>query len=173
MKNVIVMGSLLVCMAVVSGCASPGGMPIVGPFSAMYSSHADKAKMARSVMASPRVAADKKDAVIRAVNMSMAPGEIAAGYQVDILSLFGTDYTWGEVGIQALAATADIAAEAAAGITLYNTITRDSHDTKTKVEIVNNGDGNIQTINQGGTMSGSGSNTALDGAANGDVNVGP
>ena len=86
MKNVIVMGSLLVCMAVVSGCASTGGMPIVGPFSAMYSSHADKAKMARSVMASPRVAADKKDAVIRAVNMSMAPGEISAGYQVDILS---------------------------------------------------------------------------------------
>lgn len=170
MKHVIEIG-IVGCLLMAAGCTSPGGAYIVGPFSAMSAKHIDKAKMTRSVAINARIAAEKKEPIIRAVNMAMSPGEIAVGYQVDVLSLFSSDYTFSELALQTAGATIDLAGEAAAGIALYNTITKDSHDTKTAVVIYNNGSGNINTINQGsGTLDRS--NIATDGAANGDLAVG-
>lgn len=150
---------LLAC-GMLAGCMSPGGAVIVGPFSAISAKHIDKAKMARSVAMSPRIPQADKPAVISAVNMAMSPGEIAVGYKVDVLALFSSDYTWGEVGIQALTATADLAAEAAAGIALYNTMTKDSHDSTTT------------TITGNGNVVNNNSTTGYIQPQNGNDNVG-
>ena len=174
MKKIIGITLPLIVCAMLSGCASPGGAVIVGPTSYWNSTRIDKAKMTRSVAMSQRIAQADKPAVISAVNMAMSPGEIAVGYKVDVLALLSSEYSGGEILSQTLAATLDLAAEAAAGIALYNTMTKDSHDANATVQITNNGDGNISTINQGsGSMTSSGSNTAVDGGANGNLSVAP
>lgn len=136
---------IAVC-ALVAGCVSQGGAVITGSISAWNAARIDKQKMARSAATTPRIPQEVKPAVISAINMAMSPGEIAVGYKVDVLSLFSSDYSLGEIASQALAATLDLAGEAAAGIALYNTV--NSSSTKNTTSTVNiTGDQN--TVNQG------------------------
>ena len=142
----------LIAVMVLAGCVSPGGAVVTGPISSWNASRIDKQKMVRSVATSTRISQEQKPVVISAVNMAMSPGEIAVGYKVDVLALFSSDYTGGEIFSQALSATADLAGEAAAGIALYNTINKSS--TKTSTDTVNvNVNGDQNTVNQGsGTL---------------------
>jgi len=166
-KVLVLLGSMLVVACV--GCVSPGGAYVVGPLSSWNASRIDKAQMTRCVANSTRIAAEKKEPIVRAVSMSLRPGEIAAGYQVDILSLFDGNYTLGELTTQALAATGDLVGEAAATYGLYKTLTRDSHDTVTTtytINVNNTGHGNTTPINVG-SGSQSGIQTGTQGGATG------
>lgn len=171
--NKIVM-SIGLCLAIgllSGGCASPGGALVVGPFSYASSRHIDKAKMSRSAVMSTQLSTEKKQAVIRAVNMSMGPNEIAAGFQVNVTELFSSNYTGGELFMQGAAALLDLAAEAAAGYALTQTFTKDSHDTR---GVTITGNGNAVNYNDGTGNSNSG--TTIPGSNNntpgGDYNEG-
>jgi hypothetical protein len=135
---------------------SSGGAAIIGPFSYLNAGRIDKQKMTRSVAMSPRLTAEQKVPVITAVNMAMSPGEIAVGYKLDVGSLLSGNFTWGEILSQTLAATADAAVEAAAGYALYNTMTKDSHDSQS---VTVNGNNNAVNYNNGTGNSNTGTTT--------------
>ena len=161
LMEVGIVGLIAVSMV---GCVSQGGARYVGPISAWNAGRIDTAKQARNVAASTKIPMEKKEPIIKAINMSMAPGEIAAGYQIDVLSLLDGGYTAGELASQVGAATLDLAGEAAAGVALYNTVNKSSSKTSSTTYNVN---GNNNQFNGNGTQR---NNAASGGGANGDIN---
>lgn len=159
MKKIAEVVMPIVACAFLAGCMSPGGAVMTGPLSYLNAGRIDKAKMARSVAMSARIPAEQKPAVISAVNMSMSPNEIAVGYKVDILGLFSSDYTAGELFTQTLAATGDLAAEAAAGWALYDAFKTDRHDSGT---VTINGNNNAVNYNNGTGNANNGTTTTSD-----------
>lgn len=169
MKRIGEIGIVIAMACSMVGCMSDGGALVVGPFSAMSAKHIDKAKMSRSVAASSVIPAEKRAAVIKAVNMSMSPNEIAVGYQVDVLSLFTSEYTIPELGLQALAATVDLAGEAAAGWALYDAFKTDRHDSGT-VTITGNNNAVNYLEGTGNTVSGATTSSDHNNVPGGDYN---
>lgn len=100
MKNIIRIGACVCLLALVWGCASPGGY-VIGPVSSYTSKSNEKSLVRRAAASSVKLTPAQKNKVFQATASYSDTGEIAATVGVDILELRGSKLSKGELLKQA------------------------------------------------------------------------
>jgi len=135
---------LLIAIIFLNGCATP-----IGLFSYMATSYNESARIKRSVVLSQKIVAEKKPQILKALDYSARPGEVAFGAGIDMMELFSSDYTLGEKTLTTGGDILDLGTYAGIITAILKNINNSSsHESHTTVSVTGN-DNDVNTNGKG------------------------